>query len=300
MSSNLPASGDRPLAGILHMIGAAWTLAAIDVLSKFVVGALPAAQMLGLRAGFVMLLLLPFFLGAGGLTLFRTRHPGLHLLRIGGQFAAMLSFFHALQHLPLAMVVALGFCMPIFVTALSVPLLGERVGPARWGAVCTGFAGALVVVDPWSAGFDPLALLALIAALGWALGQVLLRILTRTESDASILLITNAGLLFGLGAAAAIVWTPPRPVDVGVCLALAALLLASQWLLLRAIRLAPVAVVSPFQYLELPLAIAGAWIIWREWAGTHVFVGAAMIVASGVFVVVLERRRARASAAGGP
>ena len=104
----------------------------------------------------------------------------------------------------------------------------------------------------------------------------------------------------GLGAAAAIVWTPPRPVDVGVCLALAVLLLASQWLLLRAIRLAPVAVVSPFQYLELPLAIAGAWIIWREWAGTHVFVGAAMIVASGVFVVVLERRRARASAAGGP
>jgi drug/metabolite transporter (DMT)-like permease len=280
------------------MVAAAFTLAGIDVLAKFVVGALPAAQMLGLRAAFVMLLLLPFFLRSGGLALFRTRNPGLHALRIAGQFAAMLSFFYALQRLPLAMVVALGFCMPIFVTALSVPILGERVGRARWAAVLTGFAGALIVVDPWSAGFDPLALLGLVAALGWALGQVLLRVLTRSESDASILLITNTGLLAGLGAAAIFAWTPPGAGDIAICLALAALLLASQWLLLRAIRLAPVAVVSPFQYLELPLAIAGAWAIWREWAGTHVLVGAALIVASGVFVVVLERRRAREAAAG--
>ena len=294
-----PAAGavDRPLAGILHMVGASAALAAIDVLSKFVVGALPAAQMLGLRAAFVMLLLLPFFRRAGGFALFRTRHLAVHLIRVVSQGVAMLAFFTALQHLPIAMVVALGFSAPIFVTALSVPILGERVGAARWGAVIVGFVGAIVVVDPWSASFDPLALLALVAAMGWALAQILSRVLTRSESDAAILLFMNTGLLAGLGLAATFVWTPPSITDLGFCFALAVLLLAAQWLLLRAIRLAPVAVVSPFQYLELPLAIAGGWLVWRELAGTHVFAGAALIVASGLFVVLLERRRARAGRA---
>lgn len=278
------------------MVGAAGALAAIDVLSKFVVGALPAGQMLGLRAAFVMLLLLPFFRRAGGFALFRTRHLAVHLVRILAQGVAMLAFFTALQRLPIAMVVALGFSSPIFVTALSVPILGERVGPARWAAVVAGFVGAVIVVDPWSARFEPLALLALVAAMGWALAQILSRVLTRSESDAAILLFMNTGLLVGLSCVAALVWVPPSAADLGFCFVLAVLLLAAQWLLLRAIRLAPVAVVSPFQYLELPLAIAGGWLVWRELAGTHVFAGAALIVASGLFVVLLERRRARGAA----
>ena len=124
-----PAAGakDRPLAGILHMVAAACAIAGIDVLSKLVVGAMPVAQMLALRAGFVVLMLLPFFRGAGGFALFRTRHVPIHLVRIACQFVAMLSFFAALQHLPIAMVVALGFSSPIFVTALSQPILGEKV-----------------------------------------------------------------------------------------------------------------------------------------------------------------------------
>lgn len=299
MKPTVPGGGDRPLAGILHAIGAAVALAAIDVVSKFVVGQLPAAQMLGLRAAFVMLLLLPFFRAAGGFALFRTRHLSIHLVRTACQMAAMLSFFFALQHLPLATVVALGFTSPIFATALAVPILGEKVGPGRWAAVLLGFAGTLVVVDPLSARFEPVALLALLAALGWGLAQTLSRVLTRSESDAAILLFMNTGLLVGLGAAAALVWTPPGAIDVALCGVLAVLLLAAQWFLLRAVRLAPLAVVAPFQYLELPLAIVGAWVIWRELAGGHVFAGAALIAASGLLVVVLERRRARGAARAG-
>jgi drug/metabolite transporter (DMT)-like permease len=295
-----PAAGakDRPLAGILHMVAAACAIAGIDVLSKLVVGAMPVAQMLALRAGVVVLMLLPFFRGAGGFALFRTRHVPIHLVRIACQFVAMLSFFAALQHLPIAMVVALGFSSPIFVTALSQPILGEKVGVARWLAVVAGFVGAVIVVDPWSARFDPLALLGLVAAMGWALAQILSRILTRTESDAAILLFVNSGLLVGLGTTAAFVWAPVSLDHAGVCFLLAVLLLASQWLLLRAVRLAPIAVVSPFQYLELPLAILGGWLLWREWAGSHVFAGAALIVGSGLFVVMLEHRRT-ARAGGG-
>jgi drug/metabolite transporter (DMT)-like permease len=297
-----PAAGtqDRPLAGILHMVAAACAIAAIDVLSKLVVGAMPVAQMLALRAGFVVLMLLPFFRRAGGFALFRSRHIPIHLVRIACQFVAMLSFFAAMRHLPIAMVVALGFTAPIFVTALSQPILGERVGAARWLAVLAGFVGAVIVVDPWSASFDPLALLGLVAAVGWALAQILSRVLTRSESDAAILLFLNSGLLVGLGTAALFVWTPPRLDDVGVCFVLAVLLLASQWLLLRAVRMAPIAVVSPFQYLELPIAILGGWLLWREWAGPHVFGGAALIIGSGLLVVMLERRRARARAARQP
>jgi drug/metabolite transporter (DMT)-like permease len=285
---------DRPLAGILHMVGAAFALSGIDVLAKFAVTGIPVVQMLALRSAFVMLVLLPYFLRAGGLALFRTGQARLHLARLVFMFFSILAFFHALSLLPLAMVVALGFSTPIFVTALSRPMLGERVDGARWAAVLFGFAGTIVVVNPTMAGFSAIALLPLLSAMGWAMVQLLARKLTRTDSDATILVYLNTGLVVAFGALAPLAWVEIEAAAVGVCFLLGVLMVAAQWLMLRAIRLAPIATVTPFQYLELPLAIAFGWAIWSEWPGPHVFAGAAMIVASGLFVVWTERRRARA------
>lgn len=290
------SGGDRPLAGILHMVGAAFALSGIDVLSKFAVSGIPVVQMLVLRSAFVMVVLLPYFARAGGLGLFRTRRVDLHLARLVFMFLSIFGFFLAMGELPLAMVVALGFSTPIFVTALSRPLLGESVDAARWAAVLFGFAGTVVVVDPTVAGFAPIALLPLLSAFGWAMAQVLARKLTRTDSDATILLYVNTGLVLGFGAIAPFSWGGVDAPTVGVCFLLALFLVAAQWLMLRAIRLAPIATVTPFQYLELPLAVAFGWAIWSEWPGPHVFAGATMIVASGLFVAWTERRRVRAAA----
>ncbi len=297
LNSRGAPGGDRPLAGILHMAGAALALSGIDVLAKFAVAGIPVVQMLALRSAFVMLVLLPFFLRAGGLSLFRSAQAPLHLARLFFMFFSILAFFHALSVLPLAMVVALGFSTPIFVTALSGPMLGERVDGARWAAVLFGFAGAVVVVNPAVDGFSAIALLPLLSAMGWAMVQVLARKLTRTDSDATILAYLNTGLVVAFGAIAPFAWAPIDAPAVGVCFLLGVLMVAAQWLMLRAIRLAPISTVTPFQYLELPLAVAFGWAIWSEWPGPHVFAGASMIVASGLFVVLKERRRARAARA---
>lgn len=277
------------------MAGGALALSCIDVISKFVVADLPAIQMLALRAMFVMVLLGPFLWRHGGLTLFRTQRLPAHLLRLACMFASIVAFFQALSLLPLATVVALGFSAPLFVTALSWPVLGEAVGPHRWTAVLVGFAGTLIVVRPGGDDISAVALLPLLAALGWAISQLIVRRLATTESDATILIYLNTGLLLGLGLAAPFVWVPPQPASVGLCVVLAALMLAAQWLMLRAARYAPLSLVSPFQYLELPLAVMFGWLIWREWPGSHVFLGAGLIVASGLYVALRARRHGAAS-----
>ena len=298
VSPAAPAASERRLAGIVHMIGGALALSGIDIVSKYVVAELAPVQMLALRAGFVMLILVPIFHRAGGLTSFRTRRLGTHLLRIACMFASILAFFQALAELPLAMVVALGFMAPIFVTALSTPMLGETVGPVRWAAVLLGFAGTVVVIGPSTARLATAAILPVIAALGWAVSQVLARKLTRTESDTTILLYLNTGLMLGLGVLAPFHWQTPGAGALGLCLLLAVLLVAAQWLMLRAVRLAPITVVTPFQYLEMLLAALFGWLLWREWPGIHVAIGGAMIVASGLMVVWLERGDRRAAAWG--
>jgi drug/metabolite transporter (DMT)-like permease len=296
-SPQSPTSGihDRPLAGIVHMIGGAFALSGIDLVSKFVVAEMSAVQMLALRAVFVMLILAPFFRREGGLALFRTRRLAGHALRFGCMFVSVICFFEALRVLPLAMVVALGFTAPIFITALSMPMLREAVGARRWAAVVLGFCGTLVVVNPAAGSFSAVAILPVVAALGWAVGQVMVRRLATTESDGTIMLYLNTGMALGLGAIAPFFWSPASPGAFALCFVLGGFMVAAQWLIMRAVRLAPVAVVTPFQYLELPLAVAFGWLLWNEWPGTHVFAGAAMIVASGLFVAWNERQRVLAA-----
>jgi len=286
---------DRPLAGILHMVGGVLALAGIDVVSKLVVGEIHVVQMLSLRAAVVMLVLLPYFHRQGGLTLFRTQRAGAHVLRAAAMFMSVLCFFHALRVMPLATVVALGFTAPLFVTALSWPMLGERVGMHRWGAVVLGFLGTLVIVDPGAIGLAPVAILPVIAAFGWAFAQVLVRRLATTESDGTIMIYLNTLTLIGFALIIGFYWQPTVPRIYGLCFVLGLFLVTGQWLMLRAVRLAPVAAITPFQYLELPLAVAFGWAIWGEWPGAKVFGGAALIVASGLYLLLHERLRVRAA-----
>ncbi len=275
------------------MVGGVLALAGIDVVSKLVVGEMHVVQMLALRAAVVMLVLLPYFHRQGGLALFRTQRAGAHVVRAAAMFMSVLCFFHALRVMPLATVVALGFTAPLFVTALSLPMLREPVGTHRWAAVLLGFLGTLVIVDPGAIGLAPVAILPVIAAFGWAFAQVLVRSLATTESDGTIMIYLNTLTLLGFSLIIGFFWAPAGSRSLGLCFVLGVLLVTAQWLMLRAVRLAPVAAITPFQYLELPLAIAFGWAIWDEWPGTRVFVGAALIVASGLYLILYERLRVR-------
>jgi drug/metabolite transporter (DMT)-like permease len=293
MTQATPASAgsiDRPLAGIAAMAGASCCFATLNLVSKFTIEEISVIQMLALRSACVALLMAPFFGRAGGMALLRTGRPGANFARTGLTVVSVLLFFAGLRGLPVATAVALGFLAPLFVTGLAALLLGERVTWRRLVALASGFAGMLVIVRPGAAGMSLAALLVVASAFTFAIQQVLTRSLTRSESDATLITYNNIGMLVALGLLAPLDWQPLGARSAMLVLLLALMLIIAQWLLIRAVRLAALPVVTPFQYLELPIVAALGFALWREIPAAHVWLGAGLIVAGGLFVLLHERR----------
>lgn len=285
------------MAGIVFMVAAFVTVAVGDALTKAVIVAVPIAQFLVMRSTSVLILLVPFFMRAGGLAVFRTERLGLHLLRCVLNGASLLLFYVALRNLELATLFAIGFIGPLLMTALSVPILGERVGPQRWAAIGIGFLGALVIVKPGADGIQVMALVAMAGTSLWATSMVLVRKMSATETDASLLAYINTSLLLMGIVGAPFVWEPITLAQAGFVLMLAVTLVAGQWLMLRAFRLAPIGVVAPFQYTGIVWATLIGWAFWNEFPAPNVWIGASILIASGLYVMWRERVRAREKSA---
>lgn len=285
------------MAGIAFMVAAFVTVAVGDALTKAVIVAVPIAQFLVMRSTSVLILLVPFFMRAGGLAVFRTERLGLHLLRCVLNGASLLLFYVALRNLELATLFAIGFIGPLLMTALSVPILGERVGPQRWAAIGVGFLGALIIVKPGADGIQVMALVAMAGTSLWATSMVLVRKMSTTETDASLLAYINTSLLLMGIVGAPFVWQPITLAQAGFVLMLAATLVVGQWLMLRAFRLAPIGVVAPFQYTGIVWATLIGWAFWNEFPAPNVWIGASILIASGLYVMWRERVRAREKSA---
>lgn len=288
---------DRPLRGILCMIAAFTCVGITDALSKAGIESMATAQMLAIRSLLVLVLLTPLILREGGLAVFRTRNPRENATRIAFSLISMFCFFEALRHLELATAIAIGFVAPLIMTALSVPMLGERVGIHRWSAIVVGFIGALVILRPGSDGFQPAALLCLLAAATWAASMVFVRRLAKSESEVTMMALQNTAVMCVMGAISPFVWRGLALSDLALTAAMAITLVTGQWFMFRAFRYAPVGLIAPFQYLELFWATLLGWLIWREFPDPPVWVGVAILIASGLYVIWRERVRAAAAAA---
>ena len=204
--------------------------------------------------------------------------------------------YTALRGLPLAEAIAVTFTAPLFITALSGPLLGEAVGVRRWAAVVVGFVGTLIMVRPGAESFRPEALLVLASALIFALNMLLTRRLTRTETNAA--LVTYTTVIAGLASLpfAALAWQEPSTGDLGLFALVGIGAGSGAYLLVVAFRNAPAAVVAPFDYTTLIWASILGWMLWRESPEPAVWIGAAIVVAAGVYITRREMalgRRAR-------
>jgi drug/metabolite transporter (DMT)-like permease len=289
---SLIGTQDRPLVGIAWALSAGFTLSVMDGLIKWSVGVFPVAQVVFVRSAFVLLLLGAVLARGGGLRAVRTKRPLGHLLRVALTVASILTFFEAVRLLPLATVIAIGFGAPLLMTALSVPILRERVGPHRWGAIVVGFIGVLVITKPGPDGLEWPALLAVISSMLFATHLVTARWLARTETDAALMFWQNVGVLAVSGALAPFFWTPIGPSDLAIIATMATLLLIGQFCTVRAFRTAPVGAVAPFQYAELIWAALIGYVFWSEMPASNVWLGAAIVIASGLYVVWRERVRA--------
>jgi drug/metabolite transporter (DMT)-like permease len=214
---------------------------------------------------------------------------------------AMVTGFLGYSLLPLGDAVALEQSGPIFLTALSVPLLGERVGVRRWSAVIVGFVGVLIMTRPGAGVFNPAALLSLSAALLYAVAMIAIRKMSRSEAAATIVFyFTLIGAIAG-ALSLPFQWHWPDGPGLLVLVGVGLLGGGAQITMTLAFRLAPVALLAPFGYAGLVFAMGFGYVIWGEVPDAYLLLGAAIVVASGLYILhretTLARRRTLAAPA---
>jgi drug/metabolite transporter (DMT)-like permease len=212
--------------------------------------------------------------------------------------AGTMANFFALRYLPLTVTAALFFTVPLWICVLSIPMLGERVGPRRWAAVAVGFAGVLVVIRPWGAEAHWAMVLAIGTALAASLYSIFTRRLSGVDSAATqqFYAAAIATALVAPFSFAAWVW-PTAPSDILAFVAIGGFAFAGHQLMTIAHRFAPASVLAPFTYAAIIYLTASSWLIFGDAPDFWVFAGAAVVVASGLYIWMRERRLASPPAA---
>lgn len=280
--------------GILAMLAAIGLFSTMDAIIKSIHDHVGTVQILFFRSLFALLPLLPVIRAEGGAAALRTRRPWAQLAYGLLMMGFLLCFFTALGLLPLADVYAVNFASPLFITALSLPLLGEPVGPRRWAAVLVGFAGVLVILRPGAGVLTLGGLVALAAAAFYALGMIQVRRLARTETSGSIVFWF---CVIGTAASALLLpflWRAPRPLDWPLLAAVGILGGLGQVLVTHAYRLAPAALVSPFQYTSMLWGLAYGAVLFGDRPDAMTLLGSAVVIGSGIYLLQREARRRRA------
>lgn len=260
----------------------------MDALVKWLSTDYPVPQLVFTNALFALVPVLLVGLRQRGIGRLRTRRLGLHVLRgLSGAGAALLAFY-AYSQVPLADAYAMIFTTPLLITALSMPVLGEPVGWRRWSAVAVGFVGVLIMLRPGEAPIGLGTLAALAAACLSACGVLLVRKLGTTESTAGIALYSNLTIVAVMALLLPFGGVFPNAFDLGL-MALAGLLGGSALLvLIAAYRSAPAALVAPFQYSQMVWAILIGFVVWGDVPEAAKLIGAAVVAASGLFVLYRE------------
>jgi drug/metabolite transporter (DMT)-like permease len=260
----------------------------MDALIKWLSASYPIHQLVFSNAIFALVPVMLLSLRRGGFARLRTRRLRLHLLRgLLGACGGLLAFY-AYSQLPLADAYAMIFTTPLIITALSLPILGEPVGWRRWSAVAVGFLGVLIMLRPGVAPIGAGTRAALGGAALSALSILLVRKLGATESTACIALYSNltvATLMSALLPFGGLVPTLPD-----LLLMAAAGLIGGTALivLIAAYRSAPAALVAPFQYSQMVWAILIGFVIWSDVPEASKLLGAAVVAASGLFILYRE------------
>lgn len=280
---------DKAMAGIVMMCAGIACLSVNDAIAKFLIETYSPLQILFLRNIIALPFAIAITVRMSGVSALRSSRPAPHLLRGFLWVVATIMFFTSFAHLDLAEATALIFVAPLFITAISALFLKEQVGWRRWLAVIAGFVGVLVVIRPGSAAFQLVSLLPVATAFIYALLMLGARLVDPDESAWTMLLyMTGASALLS-ALVVPFVWTPVQVEDMWFFAGIALFGTAGMALMTQAFRVAPAVIVAPFDYTGMIWATALGWLFWNEIPDTAAFLGAAIIIASGIFILLRER-----------
>ncbi len=276
--------------GMLLMLASVALFSLMDAGLKLLSAHYPPFQVAALRGLSSLPLVLAWALWTvGPRALLRVRWS-LHLLRGVLGIAMMASFVYALKRLPLSTAYSIFFVAPLLITALSVPILGEKVGPRRWSAIAVGLVGVLVVLRPTGEGMLTWAGLAvLVAAFGYAVSAITVRVLARTDPSQAITFWLLALMALGAGALALPGWVPLRAQDLWIVGGIGVAGAIGQYAITEAFRLAEASRVAPLEYSALVWGLLLDLTLWGVLPDAVTWIGAAIIIASGLYLIRREK-----------
>ena len=286
-----PARADRPFKGIALILASTIFLGTSDVTAKYLSATLPSIEITWIRFLVFALIMTPAMMPGSPLFAMQTGRLGLHLLRGATILGSSLFFISGLRFLPIAEASATGFVAPLFVTALSIIFLSEKVGLRRWIATAVGLIGVLIILRPGTGAFHPAAFFPLVSALAWACTLIITRMMSGTERAITVMAYSSIVGLCILSALVPFVWVTPTWHDIAFGILIGVASTAGQWIVVLAFRYADASVLAPFSYTQLLWVSVLGYFIFGEVPDAYTITGAAFIVASGLYTAHRERVR---------
>ena len=281
----------HPLKGVLFFMTAIFLISVVDTVCKVFTKDLHSIQLVwGYFVG-INLTLWVFFLvkGAKFSNLRRTERPLLQIIRPAFLVCSISSLFIGLTYLPIAEATVIGFVAPLFITALSVPILKESVDIHRWSAVAIGLVGVIIIIRPGGDLWHLASVMPLLGALFFALFQIITRLLAATERTHTTLFYTGLGGLAWSSLIVPFVWVTPSITHIFVFLSTGAMGAMAHLCMISAFDRAEASLLAPYNYTKLIWVSVLGYLIFNDVPSLDMWIGAIIIVSAGFYVLYRER-----------
>jgi len=301
MATNPPphsSPSQDAIRAILFMALAINLLPFMNVAAKYLSADYHTVQVVWARYAGHLVFVLAMFMPRRGFALLKASRPGIHITRSILMFAATVCFFTALRFIDVPTASAINFTSPLIVTALAAPFLGEAVGLRRWSAVAVGFAGALIIIRPGGGETHWAMLLVFCTALFYATYQIFTRKFSAADPpETSITLIAIVGAVIS-SVALPFYWVMPHSLLDAALFALLGLIGGlGHYFVIRAFQYGEASVLAPFNYGQLVMAIALSFVVFGTFPDLWTFVGAGIIISSGLYITYRESVRGKSTTA---
>ncbi|NNF78494.1 MAG: DMT family transporter [Rhizobiales bacterium] len=307
-SAAVPVAGNDTAKAVTYLCAGLFIFSFQDIIVKLLSSTFPVHELVMIRGLIAAPLIFLYVHYDSGFQTLSVKRPWAHLLRSFCMFLSYITFYLALAAIPLTTAVALFFTAPLIITALSIPMLGERVGWRRWLGVLFGFCGVLVILRPGSEGLQWAALLPVLAAAGYGFSQLLGRRLGANDSASVMSFYTNITFVY-CGAAMALVlgdgayadgtegamsfllraWVVPNGLEMAMIATTGVIATFGFILLTQAYRVGEANKVAPFEYSVMVWASLLSFIFFGTLPDIYTLIGAGMIAASGIYILYRER-----------
>ncbi len=275
--------------GIFLYCTAIFLFVCMDSIAKYASTIFEPLQVVWARYFFHMVLMVIFLAPTQGLKLIRTANPKLQIFRSMLLLGATVCFFTALKYIPLADAGAMGSTSPLFVTVLSVLILGEKVSFRRWSAVIIGFMGALIILRPGLSAVHPAMFLVVGMSFFYASYQIATRKLAGVDGSLTTLFYTALVGTLVMSATVPFFWTMPDLQGWGILAVIGLIGGVSHFIIIQAFSFTTASTAAPFSYTQLIWTAIFGYFIFGDLPDNFTIIGALIIVASGLYILYRER-----------